>query len=359
MNGSVGVVIGTDSIAATVATEDEQVVAVPAVLAVSSEGNLMIGSDAERIAHRGTGTVYRNFIERVGDPVPVIGTGDYACPGADLAATSIDALLNGIGVDSSAAQVCVARPARWGVYQVSALRAAMCRTGVWGPATCMVSRPIAALAETGINSAETVIVVDTDAWATEVSVVTGCRTRGGQVVETTLAEQLGVESLDRLLARHILAQLGEPMDLAARTELLTHCAGARDELARHTATTVPVRLPSGPTRVRVVRAEFESLVREPVTNAVATITRALARAREHGVGVDGILLAGAAARLPLLIETLSTRTRAQLTTPADPNGVLAYGAQRLAARRGAAQPGAGVAPAPRQPYRSVPQPLMA
>jgi hypothetical protein len=86
---------------------------------------------------------------------------------------------------------------------------------------------------------------------------------GERVLETMSVDSLSINAIDHRLVCHLLAHLAEPVGRAARREPLTRCAMAREELAGQTPTTVPVRLTSHLEVVRIVRAEFDSLISGP------------------------------------------------------------------------------------------------
>jgi actin-like ATPase involved in cell morphogenesis len=334
MNGSIGVAIGSDSVTATAVGDHRAPVSVPATLAFTPTGARLINTPTGWAGSAGTGAVYQHFLDRVGDPVPVIGSTGEARLGADLVATTIASIV-GNGPD----QITIARPAHWSAYQRGALRAALDRVELPAQGISLVSAPLAALVGMDLPRPEAVIVAEIDASATEVSLVTDFAKRAPRVLETIRVDSMGVDALDRRLACHVLAQLNEPVDRPARAKLLARCRIARAELANQTATTVPVQLGHGGRQlVRVVRAEFESLSAEPVNSLAAAIARAITRAREHATSVDAVVLVGAGARIPLLIETLTTTTRARLIVPPDPTRAVARGAAQLAARAHRALP---------------------
>jgi molecular chaperone DnaK (HSP70) len=337
MNGSIGIAIGTDSVTATVIGAQQAAVSAPAQLALTPTGARLIYSEAQRSAWAATAPVYRNFLGRIGDPVPVIGTNGEARLGADLVATTIATIL---GRGDQPPWITIARPARWSAYQSGALRAALDRSELRDWPISLLSAPIAALASADLGGAETetVIVADIDASATEVSLVTSRPAHAKRVLETITMDSLSINAIDDRLACHLLAQLPEPTDRAARRELLTRCGIAREELAGQTATTVQVRLASRYEVVRIVRAEFDSLITGPIDGAAATIARMISRAHAHGLTVDAIVLVGPGARIPLLSEMLSTTTRVQLIVPPGPATAIARGAAQLAARHEPAVP---------------------
>jgi hypothetical protein len=320
MSRFTGVAIDGDAFDAML---DGRPVSVPAVLCESVDGRVRFGP-AQAVGEQ----EFRDFAGRVGDPVPVIGSAGGGRLGADLVAEAVGRLAREAG---EPADLVVAYPASWDGHRAGVLRSALSCT-VDRARVRVVSRPVAALAASGAHGP--VLVVDAGRLGTEVSLVDG-----GRVVETTAVDAFGGEALDALLAGHLLAQSPRPLDRSARRTLPAHCASVRAELAGQAATVA--ELPGGP--VRVVRAEFEELIREPVAAVVSAVAAALAR-----TPVEAVLLAGEAAGTPLLREALSARTATRVLTSGDPRWTVVVGAAALAERQSATAParpdGRGTAP---------------
>jgi molecular chaperone DnaK (HSP70) len=209
------------------------------------------------------------------------------------------------------------------------LRSALTCTAAESMTVHLVPRPVAALAGEPGEPGEpgtARLVVDIDHRSTELSLVTD-----GRVVETMTTDLLGVAWLDRMLAAHLIGQLAEPLGGARTAALVRDCAAARADLTRYTSTTVTVPLTSGPARLRVVRAEFEDLIRARVEGTVSAAVRMLTRAREHGLRVESTLLIGEPAATPLLWESMSARLPCPVVVPDTPAWTVTVGAATLAA----------------------------
>ncbi|MGH3780308.1 MAG: Hsp70 family protein [Pseudonocardiaceae bacterium] len=351
MSRCVGIAVGGDSVGAVVAGADRVVsscdqVSVPAVLVLAPEVGALVGAQAERFAASGSGAVFRDFTGRVGDPIPVVGSDGSARLGADLVAMTIGGVLRGCAASSDLAHLTIAHPSGWGQYEVSVLRSALTCTEAQGVLTSLVSSPVAAVtaavAAGMMSFSETVIVADIGGHGTEVALVTGAENQAGRLEATSRTDDLSSAGLDRALARHVLGQarghfpaadLHDRANRAIVRDVVAACRVGREELIRNTSTVVDVRLPSHNVPVRVVRAEFESLAREPIHIGLSAISHLMGQARENGIEVDAVLLTGEAARTPLLTELLSAQWPTRVVIPPFPEWAAASGAAHIAAHQ--------------------------
>jgi hypothetical protein len=307
MNTAVGIAIGTDTIESS--TPNRPGAGADSVLSVWPDGRAQLGAIAEA-------GVYREFVDRVGDPVPVIATDGSARLGADLVALAIGELAVG------ASHLTLAYPAWWGAYQLGILRSSLTCTRARDLPTSWVSRPVAARIGAGVTGHEVVLVVDIGATNTELSLVTGNR-----VLATSTNEVLGSTWLDRVLAAHLSSRLSAPVARHEMPALLAACARARSQLETEPYATVE----ASPLHARLDRAEFEQLIEERVASVVASATRALARERD--LPVAAVLLVGEPARTPRLIDLLTSRVALPLIVPDDPARLVVRGAVTLAGHR--------------------------
>jgi molecular chaperone DnaK (HSP70) len=354
MSLCVGVALGGDSISAIVTGEDTRVssavrVSAPALLVIAPGVGALVGPQAERCAASGGGAVFRDFADRVGDPVPVVGSDGSSRLGADLVAMTIGGVLREHAAGSELAHLAIAHPSNWRPYEISVLRSALTCTEVEGVPTSLVSSPIAAvIAAVGagmMNSSETVIVADICSQGTEVALVTGVANHMGRLVATSHTDDLGSASLDRALAKHVLEQVrgqlpaSELQNFVNREivwDVVAASRLARQDLVRHTSTVVDVRLPAHSVPVRIVRAEFESLAREPIHAGLSSIAHLMDHAHDNGIDVSAIVLTGEVARTPLLTELISAQWSARVLIPPSPEWATVSGTARIAVGR--AQP---------------------
>jgi molecular chaperone DnaK (HSP70) len=351
MSLCVGIALDAGSVSAVVASEDARAstagrISVPALLVIDPEVGALVGLQAERFAASGAGAVFRDFADRVGDPVPVVSSDGSSRLGADLVAMTIGTIVREHAAGSDLAHLAIAHPSDWGPYEISVLRSALTCTEVEGLPTSLVSSPIAAVIATVgagmMNSSETVIVADIRNQGTEVALVTGAANHMGHLVATSHTDDLGSALLDHALARHVLEQVrdhlpaSELQDFANRENVRNVVAAsrvARQDLVRHTSTVVDVRLPARSVPVRIVRAEFESLAREPIHAGLSSIAHLMDHAHDNGMEVSAIVLTGEVARTPLLTELISAQWSARVLIPPSPEWATASGTARIAVGR--------------------------
>jgi molecular chaperone HscA len=361
MSLCVGVALGGDSVSAVVASADtfgstSRRVSVPAVLVITPRG-VAVGARAAQFATSGVGAVFRDFTSRVGDPVPVMGSDGSIRLGADLVAMTIGAILRDCAAGSKIAQLAIAHPSGWGPYERSILHSALSCTEADGVPTSLVSNPTAAItaavAAELIRFSETVIVADIGGDGTEVALVTGAENHVGRLAATWRTDDLSSAGLDRALARFVIEQVRDQLPAAdlpncAKRALVVDCRRAREDLVQETSTVVDVRLPAWRVPVRVVRAEFEGLAREPIRAGLSAIAHLMGKAREDGTDVDAIVLTGEAARTPLIAELISAQWRTRLAIPPSPKWATASGAANIATGR--YQPRLNTPPRPAHPH---------
>ncbi|WP_306365201.1 Hsp70 family protein [Nocardia sp. CC227C] len=288
----------------------------------------LLGSAAE---------VTESILARVGDPVAIrIGDGT-AVRAADLVAGAVQRAVADTG--STAATV-ACYPAWWTQHTVEVQRSALDATGLDGVA--LVPEPTAAmrwLREVhGTEHDGAMAVYDLGATGLTISVVRTGPLSGllGEPVHSTMVA--GTE-FDLLAMRYVLANaVGEndfdPFDPIVEQELAAlrgRCRIAKEELSKKTAAVVPVRLPAFGMDVRLVRDELEELLRGPLLGSMDLLREAVRRAGVRVTELDGVLLTGGGAAIPLVTELISTEFGIPVAAAADPAHISAHGAALLAA----------------------------
>jgi hypothetical protein len=371
MTVSVGVEVAADSIRAVVRGRGSRGfldrLRVPAAVTVTAAGQPLLESVHPGPAARAG--AYRDFVERVGDPVPLIGTDGVPRLGADLVALTVAAVVwqatRGVEPDT----LVITHPATWGHYEMSVLRSALTTTWLEAIPTSLLSAPVAAVLsaqEAGAaGPGDAVLVVDIGGDATELAVVLAGTGRARAVTATGRTEELGDAVLDRCLAARMAGDLAgrfpeldprSPTHLPALRELVAVAHRARAALVRDPAAEVELRLPSGRDRVRVMRDEFESLASDAMSAGVSSVTRTLREASSKGVTVAAILATGNSADTPLWAELLSRRTDISLLVAPEPEWTTANGAATAAVLAAGARPPMRPAPRPTAPSPAAPVP---
>ncbi|MGV9836173.1 Hsp70 family protein [Nocardia niigatensis] len=279
-----------------------------------------------------------SFLSRVGDPVDIRTRDGSAVRAADLVAAAIGRAVDDNG-PAGATIACY--PAWWSQHTVEVQRSALDAAGL--DAVALVPEPTAAmrwLQEVHESSHDGAMVVyDLGATGLTVSVARTGAMSGllGEPVRTT--EVAGSE-FDLLTMRFVLAHaVGDkdfdPFDPLVEQELAAlrvRCKIAKETLSTNTATMVPVRLPAmGEMDVRLVRDDIEELLRGPLLGSTDLVREALRRAGLTAADLDGFLVTGGGAGIPLVTELLSTEFGIPVAAAADPAHLSAQGAALLAA----------------------------
>ncbi|GAM48617.1 hypothetical protein NSK11_contig00083-0018 [Nocardia seriolae] len=279
-----------------------------------------------------------SFLSRVGDPVDIRTRDGSAVRAADLVAAAVGRALDQAG---PADAVVACYPAWWSQHTVEVQRTALTESGL--DTVALVPEPTAAmrwLQEVHESSHDGAMVVyDLGATGLTVSVARTGAMSGllGEPVRTTA---VAGSEFDLLTMRYVLAHaVGErdfdPFDPLVEQELAAlriRCKNAKEALSTNTATVVPVRLPGlGHTDVRLVRDDIEELLRGPLLGSTDLVREALRRAGVASADLDGVLVTGGGAGIPLVTELLSTEFGIPVAAAADPAHLSAHGAALLAA----------------------------
>ncbi|MFI1915529.1 Hsp70 family protein [Nocardia sp. NPDC020380] len=279
-----------------------------------------------------------SFLSRVGDPVDIRTRDGSAVRAADLVAAAVGRAVDDTG---PAASIVACYPAWWTQHTVEVQRTALTAAGL--DSVALVPEPTAAmrwLQEVHESSHDGAMAVyDLGATGLTVSVArTGAMSGllGEPIHSTTVA---GAE-FDLLTLRFVLGYaIGEkdfdPFDPLVEQELTAlrdRCRNAKETLSKNTATVVPVRLPgSAPVDVRLVRDEVEDLYRESLLASADLVREAVRRAGLTLADLDGVLLTGGGAAMPLVTELISTEIGVPVAAASDPAHLSAHGAALLAA----------------------------
>ncbi|PTR23442.1 Hsp70 protein [Rhodococcus sp. OK519] len=286
------------------------------------------------------------FVERVGDPVGLLGPDGRAHPGEDLFAAAVTCLIDEVvGEDTAAHEertaIVVTHPTPWNSHTVRTLESALERTDL--PPVTLVPEATACLrwleSTRGAQDDGVVVVYDLGATSLDVSVLrTGSET--ALLGKTIRSEDVSGAQFDHLVTRHVLDDLAgktagfDPFDPAlveALTTLRRSCAAAKEALSADTETVIQVALPGLETDVRLVRSELEDLVRTPLSTSMELIREALRSAGVEPADVHHVLLAGGGGAIPLVAELVSSELGLTVAAAPNPAHTAALGAALLAA----------------------------
>jgi molecular chaperone DnaK (HSP70) len=313
--------------------------AVSSVVYLSPDGSLTVGDPPvgdPPAGGPGGGRAARGFVPRIGDDVPVL-MGGQSCSAEALTATVAMWVVERVTAREGGEHprsIVLAHPAGWGPYRRELLHRALWDIGLGAvtllPRTITVAESHAARGFGGATAA----VYTLGGTSFEASLVRAAQHGGFEAfgLPQTL-EQLGGADFDEALAEHVRTVLGRELTGAAKrapgaapSDLRSECARAKRDLTVATETDVVVRLPRGPARVPVTRTEFEEMVRPALQATVDLLDRTVRSAGLTPGGLDGVLLAGGSARIPLITELLAARFPGPIEVQADPQVTAATGA---------------------------------
>ncbi|MEU9818177.1 Hsp70 family protein [Pseudonocardia alni] len=335
----------------------------PAVLVATPGGDLLCGEPARRRAPAEPDRVARGFLDRVGDPTP-LSLGGYAYAAEDLCARLVRVLVDEVSTRHGGppSRIGVTCPVGWGRHKRDLLAAALRRRGL---TVSLVTAPQAvALAHRAVVPAGgPLAVVDLGGNGTTATVLAaaapgvlpdavgrtlGCRTGGADVDDAVFA--FVRSSSPATAAAFDALDPDDPRTVAALTALRDECRAAKQLLSRDTVATVRVEMPGLRTAVRIHRSDLDELIRpllEPVADLVQDVVAAAPDAE--------VLLAGGAARMPVVVQAVSAALGRPVAVVADPVADAARGAAlAVAPGAGTSWPGVRMAPltgvpAPREP----------
>ncbi|HET9117402.1 MAG TPA: Hsp70 family protein [Pseudonocardiaceae bacterium] len=317
--------------------------AVSSVVYLDESGQVVVGEAAERRVVTDPDRVVRGFKRRIGDEVPIVVCGvAYAAP--EIAAMMIRWVVEQVAAREGgpAAGIVLTHPAAWGSYKVEVLARALGAAGL--PQIRFCTEPEAAAAgyamQERIEPGSTVAVYDLGGGTFDAAVVRKTGGGGFSVFGHPQGlEQLGGVDFDDAVFGHVLAAVPalaaldteDPGVLAATAALRRECIDAKEALSVDTEVTIPVLAPGIQSQVRLVRAEFEDMIRAQIGETVQALRRTLQSAQLEPEELDVVLLVGGSSRVPLVAQLVSAELGRPVAVDADPKAAIALGAALLAA----------------------------
>lgn len=293
------------------------------------------------------GQVIRGFVERVGDPVPLVAP-DGSSHDADR--LLIEAMAGMIGAPTS--DLVIAVPAHWPSGTVRAFGAALRTHPVLSPngvAPRLIPDATTALTalQTNPGLAGNGIVALLDFGASGTSITLADAEGGFQPIGETLRyPEFSGDQIDQALLTTVLAGISssgqaDPSATAAVGSLVRlreECRRAKERLSAETVTTLAVELPGSQSEIRLTRAELESVIAEPVRGVLAALEEQLDRHRLVWSHISAVATVGGGASIPYVTQQLSELSRAAVVTTPRPDLDAAIGAALTAARPDAEAP---------------------
>jgi len=316
--------------------------AVPSVVLLRADGEVLIGEAAERRSITEPTRTGREFKRRLGDPAPLLlGGTPYGAEAlmARLLRSIVDAVTERQGAPP--AGITVTHPANYGAYKRELLLE-MVRLADVGRVDFLTEPEAAAInyaEQNRLEPGQVVAVYDFGGGTFDAAVLR--KTADGFVVlgQPEGMDRLGGIDFDQAIFGHVDDAVGgqvrgvdvdDPAARAAVARLRADIRSAKESLSTDADVTIPIMLPGLQTAVRLTRSEFEGMIRPRVLETVSALERAVRSAGVAMTDIDRILLVGGSSRIPLVRETVGRATGRPTAVDAHPKFAIALGAARSA-----------------------------
>src|SRR6202048_4060434 len=311
------------------------------------------------------GLVLSGFVERVGDPVPLVAADGSPHVGERVLVEALDAMTRTVG---GGAPVAIAVAAHWVHATLGALRGALRAKPSLAPngaPAALIPDSIAALAALqaapGLPANGVVALVDLGGSGTSVTLA-DAGSNFAQIGETVRYSDFSGDQIDQALLNHVVSGIADAnnadttgtLGLASLPRLREQARQAKERLSAETATVVAAELPGFNSDVRVTRSELESLIAEPLAGLLNTIEQTLQRNNIPAASVSAVATVGGGANIPRVTQQLSERLRAPVVTTPQSQLNVAAGAALVAERVQEADAPTGMAPTGLAPAADAP-----
>ena len=351
MGGSLGLSIGATNFA--VEHGDGQSVMRRSVLTLSPAHGPQLGASPSPTPLAQGDLVLRGFVDRVGDPIPLIADDGSPHRPERLVVEALATL-----VQSRPTDVAITVPAHWDSRQVALLRDVLrvkpqlCPGGSPPPLISDATAALTSLQHTpGLPARGVVALVDCGGSGTSLTLADAAA--GFTAMCPTVRHlELAGHQIDQTILARVLADITEAADvdptrtgaIGALGRLREQCREAKEALSADTIATMDADLPGYNSSIRLTRDDLNEMIAPAVAGAIAALADLLAR---NGIAVAelaAVAAVGGGAAIPLLIQRLSEQFRTRVVTAPLPALAAARGAALIAAR-GPAAPATTLTPA--------------
>ena len=348
--------------------------AIPSVVVLREDGEVLVGEAAERRSIVEPTRTGREFKRRLGDPAPlVLGGTPYGAEAlmARLLRFIVDEVTKRQGAPPE--QIVITHPANFGPYKKD-LMLEMARLADVGEVKFVTEPEAAAInysLQNRLEAGEVVAVYDFGGGTFDAAVLRRVGDGFEVLGQPEGMERLGGIDFDQAIMAHVDDAVGGQVSEADASDAMTRGSLARlradvriakESLSSDTDVTIPVMLPSLQTEVRLTRPEFEGMIRPRLLETVSALERAVRSAGIQMSDVTRILLVGGSSRIPLVAEIIQQATGRPIAVDAHPKFAIALGAAAAGAAHLAHEaPTVAVAAPPAQPPSAVepsPAPLV-
>jgi molecular chaperone DnaK len=311
---------------------------IASVLYLADDGAVLVGEAAERRALTDPDRVVREFKRRIGDEIPLmIGGRPYQAHelGARMIRWVVDLVSEREG--GPPRRIAVTHPASWGAHKKDLLGRSLRDVGL--TVTFLAEPQAAAVSYASaerVDAGSTVAVYDLGGGTFDAAVVRKNNNGTFELLgQPEGIERLGGVDFDEVVFGHVRDSLGGQLDnldpedpdvLSAVARLRRECVEAKEALSSDTEATIPVLLPDLRTQTRLVRAEFEAMIRPALEETIVALRRAVSSAGLRPDDLSAVLLVGGSSRIPLVSQLVSDELGRPVAVDADPKTAIAMGA---------------------------------
>jgi Hsp70 protein len=306
-----------------------------------------------------TGLVMRGFVERVGDPVPLVAVDGSTHLADRLLMEALGAMADTVGGLTPTTDVVIAVPAYWGPAVMAAFSAGLRSDRKLSPngvAPRLVTDAVSALTALQVNpglaARGVVALLDFGGSGTSITLANAER-MFEPVAETIRFPDFSGDQIDQAMLTSVLADIAgsgsvDPAVTAAvgsLAKLRDECRRAKERLSAETATNLGAELPGFRSDIRLTRTELEGLIQGPLDGVIAALDDLLSRNRMSWASLSAIATVGGAASIPFITQRLSEHTKVPVVTTPRPDLDTAVGSALIAARGPDAEAPTGIATA--------------
>jgi actin-like ATPase involved in cell morphogenesis len=305
------------------------------------------------------GLTLSGFVERVGDPVPLVAADGSSHHADQLLVEALQAMAYASGGQPPPDTV-IAVPAHWGTSTLWALRNALRANPTLAPdgiPVRLISDAVASLtalhANPGLSPHGVVALLDFGGGGTSITLADAA-SAFEPIEDTARYTEFSGDQIDQALLNHVLEGIAnaggvDPAATAAvgsLARLREECRNAKERLSAETVTELSAELPGYRSSIRVTRTELEGLIAAPLAGVLAALENALERNRISWSNISAVVTIGGGARIPLITQQLSEHSQAPVVTTPQPALDAAVGAALFAAFGPDADAKTGLAPVP-------------
>ena len=299
-----------------------------------------VGLPSENPALDERGLIIKGFVERVGDPVPIVASDGSSFAAAALLADALRALLYAVTRGRRPSDpIGVAYPVHWRQPAVDALRRELVAVPEFRepmPIT-LVADAVAALTalqdDPGVPTRGIIAVCDFGATGTSITLADAA-SAFEPIAATVRDTELSGDAVDQALLTRVIADLAatgsidlsDTSAIGSLIRLRGQCRAAKERLSTTGATSLAVDLPGRRAEVRVTRDELDEAIDRPLGNFVDVLYEELRRNGIRQKDLVAVASVGGGARIPLVATTLSEYLRVPVVTTGHPELSAAIGA---------------------------------